>query len=46
MKQESGKIKNFTDLFVWQKGHILVLEVYKYSSTFPKEELFSLTSQI
>ena len=40
------KIKSFKDLLVWQKGHILVLEVYKISKGFPKDELFALTSQI
>ena len=39
-------IKSFTDLIVWQKGHFLVLEIYKYASDFPKDELFGLTSQI
>ena len=39
-------IKSFTDLIVWQKGHALVLEIYKITSFFPKEELYGLTSQI
>ena len=39
-------IKTFTDLIVWQKGHALVLEIYKITSFFPKEELYGLTSQI
>ena len=39
-------IKSFTDLIVLQKGHFLVLEIYKYASDFPKDELFGLTSQI
>ena len=37
--------KNFTDLIVWQKAHQFVLNVYKYTSTFPKEEIYVLTSQ-
>jgi four helix bundle protein len=37
--------KTFKDLIVWQKAHILVLRVYKITSTFPKEELYELTSQ-
>ena len=40
------KIRTFTDLIVWQKGHLLVLEIYRCTKTFPKEELFGLTSQI
>lgn len=37
---------HFTDLNVWQKNHKLVLEVYKATKQFPKEETFGLTSQI
>lgn len=36
----------FRDLKVWQKAHQLTLDVYKATTTFPKEELFGLTSQI
>ncbi len=43
---EKQKIKNFTDLIVWQKAHKLVLEVYKQTKKFPKDELFGLTSQV
>lgn len=43
---EKQKIQNFTDLIVWQKGHKLVLEVYKQTKKFPKDELFGLVSQI
>ncbi|PKP35301.1 MAG: four helix bundle protein [Bacteroidetes bacterium HGW-Bacteroidetes-17] len=38
--------KSFQDILVWQKSHQLVLAIYKESNLFPKEELFSLTSQI
>lgn len=37
--------KTFQDLIVWQKAHKFVLEVYKYTSSFPKEEIYGLTSQ-
>lgn len=37
--------KTFEDLIVWQKAHQFVLNVYKYTSTFPKEEIYVLTSQ-
>lgn len=40
------EIKNFYDLGAWQKGHSLVLEVYKITKTFPEEEKFGITSQI
>lgn len=39
------KTKSFEDLLVWQKGHLFVLEVYKLSKEFPKEEVYGLTSQ-
>ena len=31
---------------VWEKGHRLTLAVYKTTATFPREELYGLTSQI
>ena len=40
------KAKRFLDLIVWQKAHQLVLEVYKNSKYFPKEELYGFTSQL
>lgn len=39
-------IRTFSDLDVWKKSHELVLSTYNLSSTFPKIELFGLTSQI
>lgn len=39
-------IHSFKDLRAWQEGHALVLEVYRISRMFPKEELFGLTSQL
>jgi four helix bundle protein len=38
--------QTFKDLLVWQKSHALVLEVYKLTRSFPREELFGLTSQM
>lgn len=40
------KAKRFTDLIVWQKAHKFVLSVYRFTSGFPKEEVYGLTSQI
>ena len=37
---------HFTDLRVWQLGMELTDQVYALSSRFPREELYSLTSQI
>ncbi len=41
-----NKIHSFRDLKVWQKGIELVKEVYNTTREFPKEELYSLTSQM
>jgi four helix bundle protein len=37
--------KSFQDLVVWQKAHQFVLTTYRYTRDFPKEEIYSLTSQ-
>lgn len=39
-------MKNFRDLKVWEKAHALTLACYGATRSFPKEELFGLTSQI
>lgn len=39
-------IKSFHDLEIWKLSHQLVLEVYKISKIFPKEENFRITSQL
>lgn len=46
MEDTNKKIKSFTDLIVWQKAHQLVLDVYRATKEFPKEEIFVLTSQV
>ena len=40
------KIKSFTDLNAWKESHWLVIEIYKITNKFPKEEQFGLTNQI
>jgi len=37
--------RTFQDLIVWQKAHAFVLDVYQYTSKFPKSEIYGLTSQ-
>ena len=39
-------MKDFRKLKVWEKAHQLALLVYKATATFPREELYGLTSQI
>lgn len=41
-----SKIKSFTDLLVWQKGHALVVLTYKITGNFPQRETFSLIDQM
>lgn len=36
----------FKELKVWQKGRVLVKEIYQATHSFPKEELFGITSQM
>lgn len=39
-------MRDFRELKVWEKGHQLTLAVYKATTTFPRDELYGLTSQI
>ena len=36
----------FEELVVWQKAHQFVLAVYRLSQTFPRAEVYGLTSQL
>ena len=40
------KIKSFTDLNAWREAHKLVLNIYKATKEFPKEETYSLVDQM
>jgi four helix bundle protein len=44
--EEQAMIKGFQDLVVWQKAHKLVLEVYKLTNLFPRNEQFGMVSQL
>jgi len=39
-------MRDFRKLKVWEKAHQLALVIYKVTASFPKEELYGLTSQI
>lgn len=41
-----SSIKDFTDLTVWQEAHKLSVAIYKLTEKFPKNEQYSLTSQL
>jgi four helix bundle protein len=46
MELTHGKISSYKDLIVWQKSVELVTEIYAATSKFPRDEVFSLTSQL
>jgi four helix bundle protein len=39
-------LKDYRQLKVWQRNHQVVLTVYGMTKSFPKEELYGLTSQL
>ena len=39
-------MRDFKDLEVWRKSHQLTLGLYRVTESFPRSELFGLTSQI
>ena len=39
-------MKDFRELKVWEKAHQLTLEVYASTQSFPREEVYGLTSQV
>jgi len=39
-------LRDFRELKVWQKGHELAVDIYRITSSFPREEMYGLTSQI
>lgn len=39
-------MKDFRNLMVWEKAHLLTLEIYRQLGTFPKEERYALAGQI
>ena len=43
---ERPPARSFEDRVVWQKAHGFVLNVYRFSKTFPQAETYGLTSQL
>ncbi|HBB88468.1 MAG TPA: hypothetical protein DC047_12715 [Blastocatellia bacterium] len=39
-------LKSYRDLLVWQKAMELAVETYRFSSGFPRSEVYGLTSQL
>lgn len=42
----TNNMASYKELVVWQKSYHLVLTVYEITKSFPKEELFGLSSQM
>ena len=45
-RMERKPAEDFRDLIVWQKAHQYVLSTYHFSDSFPKKEIYGLTSQM
>lgn len=39
-------MRDFKQLSFWKRSHLLTLKVYSLTNSFPKEEVYGLTSQI
>ena len=39
-------MQDFRKLKVWEKNHLLTLDCYKATATFPREEIYGMTGQI
>lgn len=46
IKNTGSKITVFTDLNAWKEAHSLVLEIYRLTKLFPREELYALIDQL
>jgi four helix bundle protein len=45
-RNQLGKVKNHKELLAYEKAYELVLLVYKMTQSYPKEEVYGLTSQM
>ncbi|MGA2726760.1 MAG: four helix bundle protein [Terracidiphilus sp.] len=43
---KSPRVQSFRDLLVWQKSMDLTTSIYRITQSFPREEIFGLTSQL
>jgi four helix bundle protein len=46
VKENAMKLRSYQELIVWQKAMDLVELVYASSKSFPREEIYGLTSQL
>lgn len=42
----TGPARRFEDLIVWRKAHQMVLDVYRWTARFPREETYGMSSQL
>jgi four helix bundle protein len=43
---EASSMRDFREIKVWSKAHLLTLEIYKVTIKFPREEVYGITSQL
>ena len=43
---KEAALQDFRKLKVWEKAHVLTLDVYQASKSFPRDEIYGLTSQM
>lgn len=46
MGEVTNLVRDYGDLKVWQRGRVLVKEIYKLSKYFPSEERYGLSAQM
>jgi four helix bundle protein len=46
MEENKSKIKDFRDLDIWNLAMKIVIDIYKHTKTFPKEEIYGLANQM
>ncbi|MHC4758077.1 MAG: four helix bundle protein [Planctomycetota bacterium] len=46
MSEKNATINSFKDLHIWQRSIKLIEKIYRFTSDFPQQERFGLTSQI
>lgn len=39
-------MRDFQQLTIWQRSHVITIKIYTVTRSFPKEELFGLVSQM
>ena len=45
-RRMEAAFRNYEDLEVWQRAHVLTIKAYRMTEAFPRAEMFGLTAQI